>query len=400
MIEFTDKVAPFDTYCEILGYDPQDCLFFDIETTGLSAASSMVFLIGTLHFDGADWILRQRLAESYDEETSLVEAFVAEAARYRTIIHFNGSTFDIPFLNAKAKELHIQESLDLYQRFRPMKKLLSLTRMSQASLEAFVGWQRTDTAAGSDMAGLYREYIRTASLAKVAWAMPAQTGSSAGDSSTVNATQAKCCLAQTDTSARDYSAGLRSVLLLHNHDDIVGMTHILRLAAYPALLGGQTGPQSAACEIIGKAAVFHFLLKYTLPHPLTLQFTFKNAPESTLTLQARDREATLAVPLTCGELRCFFPDYRNYYYLPLENQAIHKSVGAYVDKMHREPAKPANCCVRKTGHFLPQPEELFTPCLRKSYESKALYFECTDDFLKDTEKISLYIIRCLAHSRG
>lgn len=415
MIELTEKIAPFDTFCEILDYDPQDCLFFDIETTGLSAASSMVFLIGTLHFDGKDWILHQRLAERCDEEAALVEMFSAEAAEYRTIIHFNGTTFDIPFLKAKSAKLPVRESLDLYQKFRPLKKMLSLSRMNQTSLEAFAGWQREDTVAGKDMVDLYREYIRTAALEKVAWAVDHTDSTS-----------------RTDSAA--YCTGLRSLLLRHNHDDMAGMTQILRLAAYPALLSGQIEPQSATCEIAGQqsnsckttgqqsnsceiagqqsnpceiagqqtesdiseqTAVFHFILKYPLPQPLALQFSFKNAPEDVISLQARGKEALLTVPLTCDELRYFFPDYRNYYYLPLEDQVIHKSVGAYVDKAHREPAKPANCCVRRTGCFLPQGEELFTPCLRRSYESKALYFECTDDFRKDTEKVTAYMCSLL-----
>ena len=458
MIELTEKIAPFDTFCEILDYDPQDCLFFDIETTGLSAASSMVFLIGTLHFDGKDWILCQRLAEGCDEEAALVEAFAAEAAKYRTILHFNGTTFDLPFLKAKSAKLRVRESLDLYQRFRPLKKMLSLTRMNQTSLEAFAGWQREDTVTGKDMVELYREYIRTAALEKVAWAVETTAGMSRADSAA-------------------YCIGLRSLLLRHNHDDIVGMTQILRLAAYLALPDGQIESQSVACEItrqqtepqsdtskmamqqteprhdthkivmhqaesqhdthkmamqqtepqhdthkmamqqtepqhdtrkmtmqqtesdiIEQTAIFHFILKYALPQPLALQFSFKNASADVISLQACGREALLAVPLTCGELRYFFPDYRNYYYLPLEDQVIHKSVGAYVDKAHREPAKPANCYVRRTGCFLPQGEELFTPCLRRSYESKALYFECTDNFLKDTEQVTAYLYSLLEYA--
>lgn len=430
MIELTEKIAPFDTFCEILDYDPQDCLFFDIETTGLSAASSMVFLIGTLHFDGKNWILCQRLAEGCDEEAALVEAFAAEAAKYRTILHFNGTTFDLPFLKAKSAKLRVRESLDLYQKFRPLKKMLSLTRMNQTSLEAFAGWQREDTVAGKDMVELYREYIRTSALEKVAWAVETTVGTSRADSAA-------------------YCIGLRSLLLRHNHDDIVGMTQILRLAAYLALLDGQIEPQSIACEItrqqtepqsdtskmathqaepqhdthkiamqqtepqqdtrkmtmqqtesdiIGQTAIFHFILKYALPQPLTMQFSFKNSPADIISLQACGKEALLAVPLTCEELRYFFPDYRNYYYLPLEDQVIHKSVGAYVDKAHREPAKPANCYVRRTGRFLPQGEELFTPCLRRSYESKALYFECTDDFLKDTEQVTAYLCSLLEYA--
>ena len=33
-----------------------------------------------------------------------------------------------------------------------------------------------------------------------------------------------------------------------------------------------------------------------------------------------------------GRLKYFFDDYKDYYYLPLEDRAIHKKVGQYVDR--------------------------------------------------------------------
>ena len=49
----------------------------------------------------------------------------------------------------------------------------------------------------------------------------------------------------------------------------------------------------------------------------------------------------------------FYPDYKNYSYLPDEDYAIHKSCAIYVDKAHRVPARPETCYTRKTGEFLP-----------------------------------------------
>ena len=61
----------------------------------------------------------------------------------------------------------------------------------------------------------------------------------------------------------------------------------------------------------------------------------------------------MRVPVLQGSLKYFYPDYRNYYYLPEEDRAIHKSVGCYVDSRFREKAKPDTCYVRKEGLFLP-----------------------------------------------
>ena len=48
MIRETAILPDFPDYHGFWGFDPGKSLFFDIETSGLSAASSHVFLIGTI----------------------------------------------------------------------------------------------------------------------------------------------------------------------------------------------------------------------------------------------------------------------------------------------------------------------------------------------------------------
>lgn len=65
-----------------------------------------------------------------------------------------------------------------------------------------------------------------------------------------------------------------------------------------------------------------------------------------------------------GEMRHFYSDYKNYYYLPKEDMAIHKSVAAYVDHEYREKCKAYNCYVRKTGTFIRQYSDFMKPEFR------------------------------------
>lgn len=102
MIKTTSVLPDFPDFHEFYGYTPEKALFFDIETTGLSHKSACVFLIGTIHLENGSWQLTQYLAEHASEEKQLLETFLSDAAPYDTLIHFNGSTFDVPFLNAKA----------------------------------------------------------------------------------------------------------------------------------------------------------------------------------------------------------------------------------------------------------------------------------------------------------
>ena len=48
----------------------------------------------------------------------------------------------------------------------------------------------------------------------------------------------------------------------------------------------------------------------------------------------------MKMPLLEGTLKYYYPDYKNYYYLPLEDEAVHKSVGVYVDRPAGKKPKP------------------------------------------------------------
>ncbi len=75
-------------------------LFLDLETGGLAA--SPVFLAGTMHWNGEDFVVRQYFARHYGEEAALLEG-VSELARgFDILITFNGKSYDAPFLMNRA----------------------------------------------------------------------------------------------------------------------------------------------------------------------------------------------------------------------------------------------------------------------------------------------------------
>ena len=75
-------------------------LFLDLETGGLS--SSPVFLAGTMHWNGSDFVLRQYFARHYGEEAALVEGVGALMREFDTLVTFNGKSYDVPFLQNRA----------------------------------------------------------------------------------------------------------------------------------------------------------------------------------------------------------------------------------------------------------------------------------------------------------
>lgn len=349
MITIHQTIPEFSTFSELLHYDPETSVFFDIETTGFSPASSVVFLIGAIYKTENNWKLSQYLAENPQEEKALIETFLTLTATYETLIHFNGATFDLPYLSQKAEQYQLTntltylQSIDLYQNFRPLKKLFSLEHMNQSSLERFLNWERTDRLTGRHMVSLFQKYTRSK------------------------------------------EPGLRELLLLHNHDDLIGMTKLLCLCTYSSLAKLAKQPVLQTNSLDSSQFQILFSLHTAILHPLSCLINH------IWQLDIQGTSGTLSIPVIRGELLYFFPDYKNYYYLPLEDQAIHKSVGTYVDKAHRQQAKAQNCYIRKNSSFLPQPESLFEPVFRVSYEDPVRYFECTSAFADNSEALLQYV---------
>ncbi|MCD7744877.1 MAG: ribonuclease H-like domain-containing protein [Lachnospiraceae bacterium] len=342
--------------------NPEDCLFFDIETTGLSSDTSFVFLIGCICSDGTCWYLHQFFIRLVHEEKELLSSFLELAGTYRVLVHFNGTTFDLPFLRGRAAANHLEDSdtvlsedercsIDLYQHFRPLRRKLQLAHMNQSFLEQQADWMREDTLSGREVVTRF-------------WAYAA--------------------------AAPDKQPELQALLLKHNHDDLAGMLHVLKLEAYLALFSGRIASNVIA-EESGNQTVLNLRFQLQLPLPKPIGQSVLLSDGAQCFLHADAALGTLQIPFYTGTLRYFISDYKNYYYLPFENQIVHKSVASYVAKEYREKARPDNCFVEKEGRFLPLPklrqrpenerdrsllsQPPFAPVFRESYESKEHYFE-------------------------
>ena len=327
------------------GIDPESALFFDIETTGLKADRSHLYLIGAAcRTTGGRWKITQWLAERPQEEAALLRTFQAYSRPFTTLVHFNGNHFDIPYLIEKENKYGLEqrlaqmESEDIYLHLRPLRKLLKTAHMNQRSLEVFMGTQRKDMFDGGKLIAVYKDWII------------------------------------------DEDPEKHDAVLLHNKEDVQGMMLVMRMYAYLYL----TDP-SLFTDSPGWHARFHeneLCLTTALPHalPRSLALTGKNIPAK---LAAREKEAIIHVPVCNDELRYFFPDWRNYYYLPMEDQAIHKSIALSVDGAYRRKATPSTCYVRRKGRFLPQPGKAYEPALKKTYEDRTFYFEASEELISD-----------------
>ena len=151
-------------------FRPEDVVFMDIETTGLS--SSPLFLIGIMLWHGSGFEVRQFLARDYAEEAAVVGMFVDACVDKRLLVTFNGKSFDFPFIRARAAANGITFRLDpvhldlLHESRRIWRG--SLPDCKLQTLERHVCQRnRHGDIPGAEIPDAYHAYVRTANAAQI-----------------------------------------------------------------------------------------------------------------------------------------------------------------------------------------------------------------------------------------
>ena len=346
--------------------DPETLLAIDIETTGLSAEQSAIYLIGCAYKERGRFMLRQWFAESESEEREILAAFWGFAGAYHTLLHYNGTRFDIPFLQERFSRYGITDilepmaSIDLYRYAQPLKNVFGLPDLKQRTVETFLGRDRTDTHSGRELIEVYRAYCR------------------------------------------ERGEDQKGALLLHNADDIRGLLSCLPLLSYKKLSDNLDGirvlkAQAKGYDDIHGNRKWELYLELELPMQLPAPI---NLNRDGCFLRAENGSATLRVPLLDCEMKYFYAGWRDYFYLPEEDTALHKSVAEYVDKAYRIKATPATCYTRKKSQYLQQWDALFEPYFRPTYEDTNLYFELTDERKKSRADLARYAEHVIGHILG
>ena len=338
----------------------EEILFVDIETTGLSPSSASIYLMGCCYFEKGEWMIRQWLCEHTEEEKELLEAFLAHLSSFHTLIHFNGNQFDLPFIKKRAEHHNLPLSfdnmtgIDIYKRVFPYRHFLRLTNCKQKTLEEFLSIHREDKYSGGELINVFKSFCKT------------------GDKEAL------------------------SLLLQHNKDDVYGMIRLLPILSYVDFFNEklivrkvESNTTKDAFGKPQKEILIYFTLKTELPKPISCH-------GNDCYFSGRKNEGMIKVPVFTEEMKFFYSDYKNYYYLPNEDMAIHKSVSTYVDPAFREKATAATCYTRKTGEYLPQWELLFEPFFKREYQTSSLFFELTDDFKENRDAFSQYASHILS----
>ena len=293
------------------GASLSDLVIFDIETTGLSANVSSLYLIGALWYDTPKKEIKmcQWFADDYTSECTILEAFSSFVSGFSTVAHYNGSGFDIPYLEKKYRFHHLENpfaalrSFDIYREVRKEKTLFDSSSLKLSVVEKLVGFLRADNYSGKECIQIYSEFMQQ----KIFRSPQAEKE--------------------------------KEKLLLHNADDLRGtlLSSLLLYYKLPLHFSDKVWNADTLC--------------ITCQTQESVPFPCGRETEDFI-LSFEEKNACITLFCTEGCYCHFYENYKDYFYLPEEDTAIHKSVGIYVEKGFREPAKASNCYLKKAGKFV------------------------------------------------
>lgn len=388
---------------------PPHTLFLDIETTGFQRKSTYLTIIGVAWQEEDSIVIEQW----FNDKGALGEPILLMELEkmlcqmdFPILVHYNGTTFDLPYLKAKYEQFHLPtsigecDSIDLYKTAKKYRNFFSLSGLKQKNLEEAFGLFREDSLSGRELIDTYLDGLH-------------------------------------------YSdQGLLDLYLLHNKEDMEGMVFLQNLQKLEKFIEGEFSvvfwEYNADHTYLSVAATGDFYIKEDLNisyEGIAIYFSKKNpfqpgrkaiyskdttnevmvlpkekeqgtsCPDKGIISQFGNSIVEFTIPIVQGEKKYFYDNYKDYYYLPGEDQAIHKSVAAFVEKEYREKAKKETCYIKKTASFLPLPlpeqsrlkKEVLKECcdlslFYDSYGSQVAYVLAEDDLSPYQKKTYLTML--------
>lgn len=336
-----------------MDFNIEEAVFFDIETTGFTPKNTLLYLIGCIYYDSSDCTFHtmQWFMEEVTDEPLMIIDFFNFISNYKYLVHYNGNGFDIPYIEKKCLLYNINYdfsniiSFDIYKKILPYKNIFNLENIKQKSVEKFLGIERIDKYTGGDLIAVFYEYLKKKSP--------------------------------------DY----KEFLIRHNYDDLLGLIKILPILNYTSVFNRLFELTSVTIKNDINDAPTDVTIRCKTNYPALTRISFGN---NTYFFVWENNFISMTIPIYSGGLKFFYPNYKDYYYLPKEDCSIHKSVAFYVDKNYRTKANAANCYSKKTGRFLPQINEIVKPYFKIDYNDKITYFELTQEVLDTPDLIIEY----------
>lgn len=290
---FEDTIKIDNTFAN--KYITEKDLLFDLETTGLSRKFCHVYMIGTGYIEGNFLHTMLFFAEDITEERAIINEFIKRTRSFERLITYNGNRFDIPFFKERLDNLMIDfdldsfDSLDIYVRLKKLKHLLLLPGMKQKDIEKFLGIERDDKYDGGKLIEVYKNYqIRP----------------------------------------NDESEYL---LMIHNKEDIIGMSKILSVLSYEGIKTLTINDLSK--EFSSDRYTFETTTDLSIPKPIRII-----SDDVYLILDSNKLKGSIQT--TNGYMKKYFPNPEEYLYHLEDERIIPKVIVSKADmKKYRKVSK-------------------------------------------------------------
>lgn len=146
---------------------PEDVLFLDTETTGLSGGvGTVAFQIGLGYFTRVGFVVEQFLMHDYPQESEMLRQLSSRMKRFSIICTFNGKSFDVPLLRSRLVMNRMRDDCipsvhaDVLYPARRLWKL----RLRQCTLgrleNQLLGVEREDDLPGAMVPQAYFQYLK------------------------------------------------------------------------------------------------------------------------------------------------------------------------------------------------------------------------------------------------
>lgn len=283
----------------------------DIETNGLSRSQHHVVCIGVTYLNTEEEVTtKQWSLQKVEEEEDLLKNFIDFAKNFKFVYTYSGKSFDWPFLIARIAHynLTIPAALTLVD----MKKVLSLLCPTRTDLEKTLGFTRETSSSGKTLVKLYQTY---------------------------------------EACGNDI---YKNLILAHNLEELKSLLlfykvyyMLYHLKRFPLEINLETPSDDSACWLN---------LDFNLPFSFETSFTFK---VDTLCFEILKGVSSLKVimPLYKTTLKKALTPVKDYYYIPSQNQLMHKSLATFIPSDLKRKATKEECFVEKLDTYL----KLYTP---------------------------------------
>ena len=378
---FSDESDLFKNTTDIMfpGSDKEQILIYDIDTTSFEAANGCIFLIGVMFYQNDELHFLQLFSESIDEEALIIGKFFDIAENYDVLLSYKGESFDIPFIG---KRLYALKQNELYKRFTMLrsrsydiageimsiKASLSFSSTKLDYLRKKCGQQVPERISGENISKFYVEHIAAAKLRKLL-----ETTGNAANHDMIGDYHPKPVTDELAHIKPDSGDRFLSDILYRNRENIESVIYLLRLSRIFSMRKGCFKVNiSNECDDID------------------VESSLKNNIDTVFFAYfADDFELTVPISIVTVSLKQFYPNYKDYYYFPAEDMAVHKSIAEFAASGSKKKATAKTAYRNVSGRFIPVPGAYARSESNKDASFYKAEFDSNDYYIPVDELLSL-----------